>query len=281
MRYGIFRSRGVLPPWEQDIDIYIAPVAEKADRCQALTPLALRKGGEFTLMHQSFHIRTYEGCPGSAVEAVQDALASEFRGRAEKFSSRMRLFFSAGIAAAVLGLVNIFIPDPLPFLDEMVLIIGGGLVSSLGGSALKRQVGPYRNCIKNIIENIEGADIVPDPVLSTVYRAIRCRARPGEDDSGKDCADDIERESLWLVEHLNISALIRSEAVDRKRFISVMRILARSFRARLFLSPLLRKTRRYRRLLDKLGMDVHAAAVYEELFARAGDIFAEGGEKFP
>ncbi len=282
MKYGIFRSRGILPPWEEEIEIYLAPVSEQSDRYQALTPRSLQKGGEFILLRQSFHIKTYEGCPDSSIEKVKDGLSSEFKARAEKFASRMRLFFSSGIISAVLGFLNIFVPDPLPFLDEAVLLIGGGLVAALGSYALNRQVEPYRNCINGIIENIRTADVTPDPVLSMIYRAIHFRARPERLlDEGEDIADDIELESAWLVKHLNITELLQNEVLNTKQFFTVMRALTRSFNAGLFLNPLLRKTRRYRKHIEKLGLDDDAVAVYEELFSRARDIFAQHGEKFP
>jgi len=282
MKYGIFRSRGILPPWEEDVEIYLAPVSEQPDRYQALTPRSLHKGGEFTLLRQSFHIKTYENCPDSSIDKVKDGLSSEFKARAEKFASRMRLFFSTGIIAAVLGFLNIFVPDPLPFLDEAILLIGGGLVAALGSYALKRQVKPYRNCMNGIIENIRTADVTPDPVLSMIYRAIHFRAHPellleGEEDM----ADDIELESAWLVKHLNIPELLQTEALNTTQFFAVMRALTRSFNAGLFLNPALQKTRRYRKHIEKLGLDDDAVAVYEELFSRARDIFTQYGDKFP
>ena len=281
MKYNLFRSRGSLPPWEKEITIYLAPVSVREDHFQVLTPAELQKGREFTILRQNFHFKTYDSCSPGAIEQVKENLSSRFSTRADTFASRMRLFFSVGIITAVLGFINIFVPDPLPFLDEAFMLIGGGLIAGLGWYGLKRQVDPYRNCVNGIIENINQADVTPDPVLSTIYRAIRSKTHPDTASEEPECADDIERESLWLVKHLNLPALIQTEQVDKKDFASVTRILAKSFRARVFLNPVLRKTRRYKRLLNRLGLYEDAAAVYEEFFARAKDLFAEQGEKFP
>lgn len=279
MKYGIMRSGGTLPPWERDVVLYLAPVSIKAERFQLLTPSSLDKSREFTLMRQDFHFKTYEGCPDSAVEAAKEALAKEFSSRAEKYSSRMRGFFTTGTVAFVLGLINIFVPDPLPYLDEAFLLFGGAAVAALGWYALKRLVEPYKNSIHGIIENIRTADTSPDPVLTSVYRAIRTRAHPEEAEDA--AADEIEQESAWLVKHLNLPAILQAEPDAKKDFFSVLRVLARSFRARQFLRRGGKKTRAYRRRVEQLGLDEDAAAVYEELFCRARDVFAEHGEKFP
>lgn len=279
MKYSIMRSGGAIPPWKQDVDIYIVPVSEDPGRYSVLTPASTRRGREFTLLRQTIRFRVYDSCPEAAVTTVKEALASDFRDRANRYASRARTLFTTGAAALVLGCINIFIPDPLPYLDEAFLLFGGGALAALGAYTLRRQVDPFRNCTDGIITNLEEAGVMTDPVLSTVYRAIRSKARPAE--GGENAADEIEQESAWLVQHLNIAGLIQSGAADKNEFFKLIRALSRSFRARRFLRPAGRKTRRYRRRIDKLGLDEDAAAVYEELFCRARDLFAEGGQKFP
>ncbi|MBN2050886.1 MAG: hypothetical protein JW760_10610 [Spirochaetales bacterium] len=279
MKYSILQPESTLPPWEQKVDIYILPVSENPEHYLPLSPESLKKGREFTLLRQTIELRVYENCPAAVIQRVKETLALKFKERGNRFSSRMKMFFTTGVAAFILGLINMFVPDPLPYLDEAVLLLGGGLVALLSGLALNRRVEPFHRCIDGIREGIDDAEILIDPLLTTLYKAIRTKARPEECGSTGDSLDDIDRESAWLVTYLDLPALLQDGKMDETAFFHFIRVLSQSFGLRRF--RLHRKGYISGKKMEKLGLDRHAREVYEALFVQAGEIAAQGGKKFP
>lgn len=220
----------------------------------------------------------FRQCKADATLPLTGRSETWLRKREERAKGRYSALFVGGIGATVLGALNMFIPDPMPFLDEIILMAGGAGTAYLGlyfRRTLLPQIGGWTERMQ---EKLDDLFLEESPILSAIFNSIE------QKHAHRDEQDSLEAESRWIDEiDFRAMADTGSKAFDETfRLFRILgtelglrrlRRLARGNGGR----GLRRRAAYRRRLRREIGLSEDAITVYLEYYERACDYFGTRG----
>jgi hypothetical protein len=172
-------------------------------------------------------IRTFEGCSTEAFEEIKVELKGRLRKKYEKYLENINTLFTLGLGFFILGIIDWVIPDPVLFIDELVLMIFGGFTAWKSWRGKKEKLPMLKNKIDHYNYNSMYPKIGTDTILTSIFKAIRCKIDPIGAVEIVDGMDEIEIESLWMTRYLNIQDL--SAAADISGIKELLRVIKKVF----------------------------------------------------
>ena len=267
MRYKILRMDQYREPFGREETIYIIPRGADPDQFLVIYPAKLEQELKKLIISGQYSIRAYEGLQAGAVEDIRESLLEKASAYLNRIRSRGANMFATGTVLAVFGLLNWFIPDPLPLVDEMILTFGGAAVALAGFARRMRGYEEFERRTEIVRADVLGIPEKEDPFLSHCAAAIRDRHRPGE-------GDLVEQESRWLVKYTDLDALITSGTVTKEELIPFFRLLKKlipleTLSSKTWWGERQERNRRkglIRRLQYRYGFTTDALALYTALY---------------
>ncbi len=268
--------------------IYIVPLSSDPSRYQVLIPTNLSKDLLDLLIQDRLVIRQFDRCPKEAVANVTAQLQQSCTQRPLRYSSRMNQLIVLGTVLFVLGIINWTFPDPLPLIDEILMIGGGAGVGIAGYVSRRKNLSLLQNKTSKAAHRLSEIECVDDPLLTRIHEAIRAKSSPGSDRSGKELVDLFELESEWLVKYLDLQRLLDSNAVTIRDLSCLLDVLSNAFPLPRFLSmeqklrrdPTDRRARRARdNLAQRCGLSGDAFTVYSEFYRLGREMVSEQADR--
>lgn len=224
MKYRLMEFEGMLFPKQEHAIVYIIPVSSYGDEYRVIYPNTLEKNVLQLLYHDDLIIKQFAGCTPEAVHAVKQKLRDLARRRIDEYTSRGFYMFFGGIGLAVWGILSWTLPDPILLVDEIVCTVGGSLLAFFGVRYRRQRVPFFKEMARAVEENIDAIQEREEPLLSQIFESIKAKEDP-EGAAAKDISkiDQIDADSMWLVDFLNVREMIESEMVtpeDAASFIS-------------------------------------------------------------
>ena len=266
-------------PWaasRRRISAFIVPVSADPSEFALLVPWrrVLRE------LNQGVVARVwgFRQCTADAALLLTGRSEAWLRRREERAKGRYTALFVGGIGGAVLGVLNLLIPDPLPFLDEIILMAGGAGIAYLGAylrRSLLPQIGDWSERMR---ERLNDLIVEESPILNAVYDSIQKKH------SHRNETDILEAESRWIEEiEFDTAADPGTKAFDEAYHL--FRILGTELGLRRLRRMAgsaggrgLRRRAAYRtRLRREIGLSEDAITVYVEYYDRACDYFGAWG----
>jgi hypothetical protein len=285
-----YTTLGRRPPYvsgDRPEMIYVIPVSSDPEDYRIIYPNTLKKNIVELLLDKAIQIMAFESCSENAVWDVREYLKNQLEQKNERHSSRINTGFICGIGLAVLGLLNFTFPDPLPLIDELLMMIGGG-VWAFRSARAKRLLPQFRERVQQAENWVRDLEAFSDPLLTRIYGSVKAKQEPQQQDLEQTTLDRIEAESQWFVKYLNIRDMIESESVTTDEVREVIEALEDIIP----LKTLVRLERSYersgmpvrlKRLRDKvksqLEMSDDALAVYCGFYRSACEYFKIEGQK--
>ena len=128
MRYRLVPPEGPVAP----LTIYVVPVSGDPLDYLVLYPRVRGSALVRSLARGGAEIRAFSGVTPEATERLSEWLEDAVRREEKRSESRTTTFVVGGVATAILGITNWFVPDPLPAVDELLLMLGGTALALLG-----------------------------------------------------------------------------------------------------------------------------------------------------
>jgi hypothetical protein len=266
--------------------IYVLPMCPDPSRCRVLIPAGLEKRLLDLLIQNKLSIRHFRECPPQTVAGIMEQLRRGCRRELSGYSRRMNGLIAAGTIVLVLGIVNWTFPDPLPLADELLMVGGGAGVGLAGLLSRSRNLPLLREKSDLAARRIEAVSCRVDPLLTHIHQAIRAIGAPDEERNGRRELDPFELESRWLVEHLDLQALLDAKSLAIDELKNLLAVLSDAFPLSRFLAleqklrrdPRNSRVRRARdSMADSYGLGADAFTVYAEFFRLARQIVNSGG----
>jgi hypothetical protein len=261
--------------------IYVIPLAEEASRHQVLTPNRLNKSLLDLLIQDKLVIHHFGGCPPGAIDGIKAQVARSCSQVPSRYSIRMNQMVVAGTALAVLGIINIAFPDPLPLADEFLMLCGGLGIGFVGLRNRRKVLPLLRSKSERALAGLDKLECTEDILLTRIHEAIRARGAAGGESAAGESADPFELESRWLVEILDLQQLLDTDAVTIEHLESLLGVLSSAFplgrfqtlERKLRSQPKDRRTRHAREeLAARYGLSADAFTVYAEFYRLAREI---------
>ncbi len=255
--------------------IYIVPLSSDPSRYQVLIPAGLSKDLLDLLIQDKLVIRQFKRCPKEAAASVTAQLERSCTQGPPRYSSRMNQLIVLGTVLFVLGIINWTFPDPLPLIDEILMIGGGAGVGIAGYMARRKNLSLLQNKSSKAAQRLSDINCIDDPLLTRVQEAIRAKSSPDYERSGKEVVDLFELESEWLVKYLDLQRLLDSDAVTIQDLSCLLDVLSNAFPLPRFLSieqklrrdPSDRAVRKARdNLAQRYSLSGDAFTVYSEFY---------------
>lgn len=268
--------------------IYIVPLSLDPSRYQVLIPANLSKNLLDLLIQDRLAIRQFSRCPKDAVATVIAELGRRCTRGPSRYSTRMNQLIVLGTALFVLGIINWTFPDPLPLIDEILMIGGGAGVGLAGYVSRRRNLSLLQNKTGKAAQRLSQLECVDDPLLTRIHEAIRAKSSPDYDRPGKEDIDLIELESEWLVKYLDLQRLLDSDAVTIRDLSCLLDVLSNAFPLSRFLSmeqklrrdPTNRTARSAREsLAQRYGLSGDAFTVYSEFYRLGRQMVSEQADR--
>jgi len=284
MTYRPMRFDPAYRPFVSPLSVYVLPLAADPGRYRVLCPSGLRGKLLDLAIQDKLSLRTYAGCPGEAAAAVREELLRLCNRAADRYASRLNRLTVAGTALAVLGVVNVILPDPLPLADELLMTVGGAGMAYAGLTLRRKNLPPFRSKVEAAEAGLRRLASVEDVLLGRIFAAIRARTSPELLDPGAREVDLVEAEAAWLVEHLDLRSVLAQGAATSAQLKDLLEVIEdalplrriRTLDRRLRKDPGDRGARRsLDRLADRLGMSRDALTVYGEFARVAREVLAE------
>ncbi len=177
-------------------------------------------------------ISIFDGCSGDALNDIESILKDLLHKKQLKYMERLNTILTAGVGVFILGIINWLIPDPLPFIDELLFSAGGGLTV---WKALKDRKVKLPELVDKIYRyRYEGGsqEVEADPFLTLIFKSIRCKLDPLAAGEQIDGMDSIEVESLWMTRYLNIQDISGLIEAGPSKFADLMHVIERVFPVR-------------------------------------------------
>jgi len=268
--------------------IYIVPLSLDASRYQVLIPTDLSKNLLDLLIQDKLVIRQFDRCPKEAAATVTAQLERCCTQGPSRYSSRMNQLIVVGSVMFILGIINCTFPDPLPLIDE-ILMIGGGAGLGIAGYVSRRKNLPLlQDKTGQAARRLGELECLDDPLLTRIHEAIRSKSAPDYDRCGKEAVDLFELESEWLVKYLDLQRLIDSEAATVQDLGCLLDVLSNALPLPRFLAveqklrrdPADRRARRVRDdLVERHGLSADAFTVYSEFYRLGRQIVSEQADR--
>ena len=253
--------------------IWILPLSADPARYRVLCPSRMRPKLLDLAIQGKLELKQYPGCPAEAAAAVREQLIAVCRSRAEAAANRWNTLVVGGGGLAVLGLINWFVPDPLPLVDELLLTFGGAGLAYAGYTRRRRDLPALRDKAELAARALVSLRPIEDPLLGRIASAIRARTRPDSGDWTDPRLDPLEAESAWLVVHLDLRSAREQGEVTEAQLRNLVRVVEdalplrrlRTLSRRVHERPADRRARKgLAKVADHHGMSRDAVAVYGE-----------------
>jgi hypothetical protein len=269
MKYNLVPSGNASDP---DIKyIYILPSSFEASHYSIAYPSCKTED----ILNRKIIIRTYKGCSPQALGEIKSKLKKILRNQQTISTDKVNMKLTFGIGVFILGIVNWFIPDPLPFIDELLFTLGGGLLTWKSWSSRRTKLPLLEEQIYRFVYNGGIPEVEMDGVLSIIFKAIKCKHNPLSSDEKVEGLDSIELESLWITRYLNLQDHILSGNILFLNLKKLMQVLEKVFPIKKLVKiESINKNRKIRERIKNLKQDVieqtgiseNALAVYIELY---------------
>ena len=269
MKYNIVPSNKSEDPGLQYI--YIFPTSFEGSEYSVAYPNCKAED----ILTQKIGIRTFNGCSSDAITDIENRLKEVLKKKQLKYIEQLNTLFTAGVGVFVLGIINWAVPDPLPFIDELVFTLGGGLVAWKAWSNRKRKLPKLVEQIFRYGYEGRGPEVEADSFITLIYKSIRCKIDPlaaGEHIEGM---DSIEIETLWLTGYLNNQDNFDSEKYSISNLKDLILVIERVFPVEKLAKLAVKKqTKKIRKRLEtckqdtikKTGITNSALTVYIEFY---------------
>ena len=278
---------GMLCPKEGQAVIYIIPVSSECDEYRVIYPDTLEKKILQLLYHDDLIIKQFSRCTPEAAYAVKQKLKDLVRRRLEEYKARGLYMFFGGIGLAVLGILSWTFPDPLLLVDEIAFTVGGGILTFFGAKFRKQKLPLFREVAQVVEARVESFEEKDDPLLSRIFESIRAKEDP-KGITGSDSAqiDQIDAESLWLVDYLNVREMVESQKVSTDDVANLLvslqdviplRQIATLEKSGPYAKSKQRAKRKREHVADRYGLSDDAITVYCELYKSAKEFFESRG----
>jgi hypothetical protein len=268
--------------------IYIVPLSLDPSHYQVLIPANLSKHLLDLLIQDKLVIRKFHRCPQEAAATVTAQLQRSCTQGPSRYSNRMNQLIVLGTVLFVLGIINWTFPDPLPLIDEILMIGGGAGVGIAGYVSRRKNLSLLQNKTGKAAQRLSELECADDPLLTRIHEAIRAKSSPDYDRSGKEAVDLFEVESEWLVKYLDLQRLLDSNAATIKDLGCLLDVLSNAFPLPRFLAleqklrrdPTDRRTRRARdSLAQRYGLSGDAFTVYAEFYRLGRQMVSEQADR--
>jgi hypothetical protein len=261
--------------------IYIIPLAREPSRYQVLIPNRLTKNLLDLLIQSKLVIHGFKSCPSEAIASIKAQFGRSCLRGPSRYSIRMNQVLVAGTILAVLGIINLAFPDPLPLADEILMLVGGAGIGIIGLRNRLRVLPLFRGKTEQALEALQKLECTGDILLTRIHEAIRARGASGGGSKHREPVDPIELESRWLVEVLDLQQLLDTNTIAMEHLDSLLDVLTNAFPLEKFQSIERRlrdnpKDGRTRTARDNLaarhGLSTDAFTVYAEFYRLAREI---------
>ncbi len=269
MRYRLSRPGSPSPT----LAVFVLPVSGDRLDYRILSPRVRKSKLVRQLAAGKLEVRLFPGVTGEAVERVAEGLEREVRAQKKGREGLSGSLVTGGVAVAVLGVVNWFIPDPLPAVDEVLLMVGGALMVVWGRRRKSRDILVQASLSDSALAAIQALPRKEDPILARAFGSLQAMEGP---DADPHAADAIEREARWLVEFVDVEAAVGSGDITVEEVRELFKILGRFIPFRRLerlesrgASTRARRRRILRRIRDRHGFAENAVTVYGEFYRSA------------
>jgi hypothetical protein len=272
-------------PFVAPKSIYIVPLSADPSQYQVLIPSRLSKNLLDLLIQDRLVIRRFAGCPAEVIDNIKAQLGRSCTQRPSVYAVRTNQLIVAGTLLVVLGIINFTFPDPLPLVDELLMLGGGAGIGVLAYRNRRKVLPLLRDKTERAAKRLDDLACPDDILLTRIHDAIQARSTTGGDAAAKQAVDPFELESRWLVEYLDFQQLIDAKTVAAEELDSLLAVLSNAFPLSRFLS-LERKLRKdpkdgrarvaRDRTAERYGLSADAFTVYAEFYRLAREILSAG-----
>ncbi len=288
MKYRIVMPEDSFIKGTESNIVYVIPVSSNCGEYRIIFPKRLLRGPGNLFSTADFIIKGFEGCSYEAVYIVQQKLKDLITAKLNLRKSKSESMFIYGIVITVIGIINWFTPDPLPFIDEIVLTLGGAAMAYWGSMKRTKEIPAIKDRTALRKQKIDELEIVEDYSISRIFKSICAKSEPDSietDDLNK--IDRIELEALWFVKYLNIPQMINSGETSlneiREIVSMILEILPVKKLVKLERKKGFLKNIRLKRIMKKntlyKGFSDDAVTVYCEFYKGVKECFENIGEK--
>ena len=281
MKYKILSARG------EPATIYILPVSSDSAAYRIIYPDGLEKDLLEILLEDGILIQEFEGCSELAVSEIREYLAEKLEQSSVDYNRNINYTFAGGVTLGVLGIINWAWPDPLPFVDEALLIVAG---TALALFALSRrgQLAQYRDRVARAEKKIQELEASAQPVLTRLFQSIRTKEKPDTGDGNQPpFPDRIDLESQWLVRYIDVHEMIESGFATEAQVKGITTSLCDIIPLRALVKmekhsdrdAVRRRMKRLKeRITERIGISNSVLSVYCEFYKSAQDYFEGSGK---
>ncbi len=207
--------------------LYLLPKGPGTEDFIVVYPKGLERGIKKLIIEYPARIKGYTGLDPDAVEQVRDNFKEKTDIVLNRKKSRGSNLFTSGVIIGVFGLLNWFIPDPVPLVDELGLTLLGAALALYGVNLRRKGYEVSGRRAEIATRDICAMEYEDDPLLSRIFMSIQTRHDPLRRGSLQEEGevDPIEAESLWLAQYGDMETLVSIEGYSRKELESFMRML--------------------------------------------------------
>ncbi|MBN2441273.1 MAG: hypothetical protein JXJ04_08000 [Spirochaetales bacterium] len=299
MKYRLLQSEKLPVPNEEKKIIYMIPLSSSQKHFAVIYPDCPVPALLESIARGTIELRRFMGCPDEAVHKVKQALGELIRREIKTFAAKQSSKYFLGILLIGFGIIDFFLPDPVIFLDEILIIAGGGWILS-SGIKLKKIHNKLKSEEEACIKRISQITVNEDPLCSGIFASIQAKdelliKELREDFSIDSLKDRIEVETRWFVDYIKIEELIQNKQVRKTDVKNIMNgigcilplkkivILEEKIHKRMVkgksthkLSGILKKMKK--QIMENSGFSDDAITVYSEFYKSAAAYFAAKGE---
>ncbi|MBN2532786.1 MAG: hypothetical protein JXB88_07845 [Spirochaetales bacterium] len=217
MKYRLLKSEKIPVPAGDNKIIYIIPLSSSHKQYAVIYP-AIPAGQLLDdIFQERVGLHRFRGCPDNAVGKVKQALIDMIHSELKQSSAKQSSMWIIGIALIGFGVFDLFLPDPLILVDELLILAGGGWILA-SGLKLKKIHTVLKDKHDSIVKKITGLPVIEDNLCSGIFASIQAKDERlmkefKENFSIESVKDRIEVETRWYVDYINIEELINTGQV--------------------------------------------------------------------
>ncbi len=272
---------------EEPVTIFVIPMSSRAEDFRIVYPTTLEKNLAEILTDRALRVRVFEGCPAIGIETIRDYISAQLRRTEQKTAGGINIRLVLGVVLIILGVIDWTFPDPLPFIDELAMVLGGGAI--VGWSFRQKKLfSEWKGRVREAADEAQRLESEPDSLLTRIFQSIKVKGNPEITKPGS--LDRIELEAQWFVKYLNVRDMIESEEVTADN----VREVSEALQDIMPLKSLLRSERGYprygararlkllrERTMRRLNLTDDALDVYCAFFRSAQEYFEREGLQLP
>ena len=253
-----------------DSNIYVIPLSSNNKDYKIIYPENLEK--TLSKYNTKITIKQFEQCPETASNEIKKNLKRILGEKYHKNKGKTITYLFGGGALLLLGGLNLILPDPLILLDEIAMVIGGGILVRYGYK-IKKEYPKYEENIREMVDNISNIETEENNLLSKIYNAIASKEKNNN--------TILEVEYKWLI-NLDISELInhiKDEAETKEimdglsdiiPFVKILKLEKKK--------NIKKKKKLINKVKEKIRLSNNALEVYCEFYKSIKDYFEKKEE---